>query len=128
MKRSAYIVFCLVSALLFVSCNPEGTGIFMSISTERKIKDSDFLDRTVNRMLVIGTTYYACAGKIFTRQSDAPASWSALPIPSGYLMANDMALLGTDLFAVFLSDSSSGLFEWNGTTWTQVPVSVLPVW
>ena len=113
------IVFSFIAILS--SCNPEGSGIFMKIAHERKIRDSDFAKRTIIRMAEDSGTIYASAGKVFFRLLAQPGNWQTYTVPSGYAKSDDIAILGTDLYAVFVDGSSGSLFKRQGNSWSKVP-------
>ncbi len=114
------ILTALVLTFL-VSCNPNGAGIFYSISTEVKIKESDLSDKAIYKIVYSGSYLYVLAGRAVYYGDGS--IWTKIAAPSGKPYAVSLAVAGSKILAVYEDDSVSpladSLYFLDGTTWKE---------
>ncbi len=109
----------------FVSCNPNGAGIFYSISTEVKINNSVLSDKAVYKIVYANSKLYVLAGRAVYYHDGS--TWKKIAAPSGKPYAVSLAAIGSIVLAVYEDDSVSPLadslysLDGNGTTWSEAP-------
>ncbi len=107
----------------FVSCNPNGAGIFYSISTEVKINNSVLSDKAVYKIVYANSKLYVLAGRAVYYHDGS--TWKKIAAPSGKPYAVSLAAIGSTVLAVYEDDSVSPLadslysLDGNGTTWSE---------
>ncbi len=114
------ILTALVLTFL-VSCNPNGAGIFYSISTEVKIKESDLSDKAIYKIVYSGSNLYVLAGRAVYYGDGS--IWTKIAAPSGKPYAVSLAVAGSKILAVYEDDSVSpladSLYFLDSTTWKE---------
>lgn len=121
-KIRLFFIFSVIITIIS-ACNPNGLGIFYSISTEQKIASSELSDKAVYNIISDGSRLYVLAGSAV--YYDNGTTWKKISPPSSGLRAVSLAQLnGTAVYAVYEDDSGSPLkdtiYSLNSTTfvWT----------
>ena len=114
MKKYIIILTTLVS-LLFMSCNPDGIGIFYKISVEPALSTSALSEKSVYKIVELSGTKYVLAGGTVYKENGS--DWAALATPSGETQAVSLLSDGTTIFTVYADNSNSSLYELSGSTW-----------
>ncbi len=114
----------------FSSCNPNGTGIFYSISTEKKIITSELSDKPVYKILKAGSRMYVLAGLAVYYEDGT--TWTRIKSPEETIAgdAHSFAvslsqLTDTTVYAVYEDDSGTNIkdkiYSLNFGTVTSAP-------
>ena len=110
----------LLLILMFTACNADGPGIFYTIYNEKKITESAISSLPVYKVTSDGTDLYVLAGAAVYKQNGT--SWTKLSPPSEGMRAVSLARLGTNLYAVYETETSGSLsdtlYELSGTSWS----------
>ena len=116
----------IAAAVLSISCNVNGVGIFYGLQNERKIATSGGLSTklTIGSMVLVSGYYYAATGKIYVASNNqgigATLTWTALPSPvSGAICTQLVSMTAPGgngpLYAIFVSDSAPTVASISGS-------------
>ncbi len=123
-NKSIFIFLAVISIMIFSSCNPDGPGIFYTISTEKKIASSVLSDKAVYKVISYATDIYVLAGAAIYKQDGS--SWTKISPPEEGMLAVSLGRIGggagSGIFAVYESESGGSLsdtiYKLSGGAWT----------
>jgi len=135
-KIKFFSLLALFTGLFFFSsCNPNGPGIFYSISTEKKIITSELSDKPVYKIVKAGSVMYVLAGSSIYYYKDGK-TWTRIISPAEtstsdahYLAVSLSQLNDTYVYAVYEDDSGTNIkdkiYSLNLSTVTSLPWSAV---
>ncbi len=116
MKKYIIILIALIP-LFFMSCNPDGIGIFYKISVEPHLSSSALSEKSVYKIVELSGTKYVLAGGTVYKENGS--DWDALKAPSGEIQAVSLASTSTTIYSVYADNSNSTMYQLSGTSWAQ---------
>lgn len=118
MNKYLLLIAAAIS-LLFISCNPDGPGIFYKISIEQKLSDSDLAERSVYKVVELGDDFYVLSGGVVFKKSGS--DWKSLSTPEDMLQAVSLEVINSNLYCVYAhkDNDNSTLYSGTGSSWTK---------
>ena len=103
----------LLLILMFTACNADGPGIFYTIYSEEKIKESEISDFSVYRVTSDGTNLYVLAGAAVYHKAKSSTTdpWEKLVPPADGMRAVSLGHQGNTVYAVYEEESSGSITD-----------------
>ncbi len=116
--KKYFLLILITISILFMSCNPDGPGIFYKISIEQQLSDSDLAGRSVYKVVELNAVTYVLSGGVVFKESGS--DWNEISSPENMSQAVSLEVSGSVLYCVYnhKDTDNSTLYSATGSSWT----------